>query len=222
MKNRELTERQAQVFNAIRAHIRRTGRAPSRNQLARAVGLQSQAAIDSHLQALERKDWVELIPGRYHGINLLRTDTPIVDTDDVPFVAAGSPILAEEGIQPDKASAQALWSTFERTPDYFLRVRGDSMDKTGIRDGDVVAVRRDPDPREGDVVVARIGNEITMKRFRPTRYGVELRPESTNKNHATIRLDEEPDCEIVGIVVGAIIATPPHEETTGDESPREH
>ena len=215
MKNRELTARQAEIFTAIRAHIRENGRAPSRKQLAHAVGLQSQAAIDSHLQALERKGWVELIPGRYRGINLLRSDTPIVDTDDVPFVAAGTPILAEEGMQPDKASMQALWSTFGQTPDYFLRVRGDSMDRTGIRDGDVVAVRRNPAPRDGDVVVARIGNEITMKRFRATRGDGELRPESTNEDHGTIWLDNEPDSEIVGIVVGAIIATPPNEEATG-------
>ena len=125
-------------------------------------------------------------------------------------------MLAErnQSPRPETLSAQTLWARFEQTPDYFLGVRGDSMDRVGIKDRDVVAVRTDPDVREGDIVIARIGTEITMKRYHRERTTgqIELQTESTNPEHEAIRLTEDTDCEIVGVVVGAIIGTPRGEE----------
>ena len=205
-KRSRLTDRQTKMLNAVRDHIRTYGEVPTRNQLLEATGLRYQAAVDSHLQALERKGWLVIERGQARGIKLLRDDTPIALPEDVPFVAAGTPIEAvEDDVQPKMQTVQRLWNTFAGLPDYFLEVRGDSMDRAGVRSGDLVAVRRNPDPKEGDMVIARIGTEITMKRYHLGRGCVELKPESTNPNHVTIRVDRGMDYEIVGVVVGAVI-----------------
>ena len=144
-----LTERQAKMLNAIREHIRTQGEVPSRRQLLSAMELRHQAAVDGHLAALERKGWLAIERGRARGIRLLREETPIVPAEAVPFVAAGTPIEAIEGdMQPQMQTVQRLWSRFSRTPDLFLEVVGDSMDRTGIRSGDLVAVRRTPRRRK--------------------------------------------------------------------------
>ena len=122
---------------------------------------------------------------------------------------ASTPVLAEDGqTQPQMTKVDALLRSFERRPNFFVEVRGDSMNAVGIRDGDLVAVRRDPDPRDGDIVIARIGNEITMKRYKRGRQCIELEPQSTNPEHETIRAEVGTDVETVGVVVGAIIGTP--------------
>lgn len=205
-KRSRLTDRQTKMLNAVRDHIRTHGEVPTRHQLREATGLRYQAAVDSHLQALERKGWLVIERGQARGIKLLRDDTPIALPEDVPFVAAGTPIEAvEDDVQPKMQTVQRLWNTFAGLPDYFLEVRGNSMDRAGVRSGDLVAVRRNPDPKEGDMVIARIGTEITMKRYHLGNECVELKPESTNPNHVTIRVDRGMDYEIVGVVVGAVI-----------------
>ena len=149
------------------------------------------------------------------GIRLLRDGAPILALDDVPTVAAGNPRLAEE-TRPTKRmnTIESVWRRFEQTPDYLVIVQGDSMDRVGLKSGDVVAIRHHPDPREGDVVIARIGPDITLKRFHRTQTGmIELQPQSTNPEHKTLYVEpDNEDFEIVGIVVGAIIG-PPRDET---------
>ena len=213
-----LTERQAQVLNAIREHIATRGQVPSRRDLCVAMGLKYQAAVDSHLHALERKGWLVIDRGRARGIELVERDTPIVLPEELPFVAAGTPIEASEGdVQPQMQTMQRLWTKFNGTPNYFLEVRGDSMDRTGIRNGDLVAVQQTPDVQEGDLVIARVGTEITMKRFHRAKHRIELRPESTNPEHKTITVERDTDCEIVGVVVGAVIGMRHDKSSDSDE-----
>ena len=123
--------------------------------------------------------------------------------------AASTPVLAEDGqTQPQMTKVDALLRSFEQRPDFFVEVRGDSVNAVGIRDGDLVAVRRDPDPRDDDIVIARIGSEITMKRYKRGRQYIELEPQSTNPEHETIRAEVGTDVETVGVLVGAVIGTP--------------
>ena len=207
MQAKRLTSRQTETLQAIREHIRQHAEPPSRAELAKAVGLKNASAVDNHLQALARKGWITLEPGIARGIRMLGDELAIYG--EIPLVAAGTPILAEEGQpQPKMTNVVQLLRGFEQRPDFFVEVRGDSMDAVGIRHGDIVGVRRDPDPRDGDIVVCRIETDITMKRYQRTTECIELQPQSTNPDHETIRLEGDSDVEIVGIVVGAIIGTP--------------
>ena len=206
MQGRELTERQQEVLDHIREHIRRWGVPPSRAELARSLGLSFGSAVNYHLGALERKGWVQLNRGRNRGIQLLREGKPLFDPERLPTVPAGTPMLADES----KAVLQVpneLARQVHPQADFYVVVRGDSMSCVGYRSGDVVAVKRNPDPSDGDIVVARIGTDITLKCFhRPSATRVELRPRSTNPEHRPIVIDENTtDWEIVGVVVGAMI-----------------
>ena len=217
MKARELTERQAETLGAIRNHIRQHGMPPSRTELGEALGLRYTSAVEAHLRALARKGWLELRPQQNRGIKLLREGMPVLDFEDVPRVTAGRPILAEEEAGGNRLhDFTGVCNQFETTPDYFVRVEGDSMDRVGFRTGDMVAVQRNPEPREGDVVIARIGSDVTLKRYhRASAKCIELQPESTNSEHEVLRVDPRTeDFEIVGVVVGAIIGPPRTTATT--------
>ena len=204
MKATTLSDGQMRTLEAIRAYIRRHGKAPSRLEIAHAIGVTHQRSVDLHLQGLARKGWIALEAGVRRGITVLRDDLTI--HGNVPVVSAGTPMLAEDGQpEPEMAHVKTLLRTFDGQPDYFLTVRGDSMDRIGLTDGDTVAVRRSPVANERDIVIARIGSDITMKRYHRGTDSIELHPESTNPEHQPVRLDNEPDCEIVGIVVGAIV-----------------
>ena len=210
MKGTELSSRQAEALEIIRDHIRRRGVPPSRAEIARAMRIGSQGSVDKHLAALARKGWVEVHPSVERGIQLLREGIPVLREKELPSVAAGTPVVAEEGTEIQRVPHFDSFNTpFEARPDYFLKVTGDSMDRVGFHDGDMLAVRREIEPREGDLVVARIENEITLKRFhRASENFVELQPESNNPEHETIRIGpQSTDTEIVGVVVGAIIGT---------------
>ena len=210
MKGIELTERQSQMLDIIRRHLKRRGVPPSRTEMAREMGLASVTGVDGHLNALARKGWVELIPSVERGIRLLREGAPLLDPDELPTVAAGRPILAEETTEPMRLNDfESFAGQFEARPDWFVRVKGNSMDKVGFRTGDIVAVRRQPEARNGDIVVARIGSDITVKRYQRTRANrVELQPVSSDAENETIRIGPDTeDVEIIGIVVGAIIGT---------------
>ena len=153
--------------------------------------------------------WIQLTPGLDRGIQLLREGTPVFDPNELPEVAAGTPILADES----KAAWRIPDDLAERLhpqADSCLVVRGDSMSSVGYQSGDIVAVKRTPDPAEGDIVVARIGADITLKCFhRPSDDRVELRPCSENPEHCAIMIDEQTeDWEIVGVIVGAMIGPP--------------
>ena len=166
-----------------------------------------------HLHALEKKGWIEVKPGVYRGIYLLYEGTPVFDPGALPTVPAGTPALADESVAvvrvPDDVSR-----LIHPQADFYLIVQGDSMDRVGYGSGDIVAVRRNPEPSEGDVVIARLGHEITLKCFHRAGHDrIELQPRSTNPDHRPIVIDgTTADWEIVGVVVGAMIGARP---TTG-------
>ena len=135
-------------------------------------------------------------------LDTLREGAPLLDPDQLPEVRAGTPIVAEDQPAPQRLDDfESFSGQFEGRPDYFLRVQGDSLNKVGFRTGDDVAVQRNPDVRDGDLVVARIGQEIVLKRYRRvSKRVVELQPESTNPEHQPIRIDaQSDDVEIVGV-----------------------
>ena len=148
MRAEDLTDRQHEVLEHIREHIRRWGMPPSRSELARSLGLAFGSAVNYHLRALERKGWIQLNPGRDRGIQLLREGTPVFDPDRLPEVAAGTPILADESKAvmrvPDELSRQ-----IHPQADFYVVVRGDSMSSVGYRTGDIIAIKRTPDAAEG-------------------------------------------------------------------------
>ena len=206
---KELTKRQRETLDHIRAFIRRNGFPPSRAELSKSLGLSHPTSADTHLTALQTKGWIEIRPDTNRGIRLLGDADPAVPLIDLVEptgeIAAGEPIVAESRIV-DRISP-VVAERFSPGPDYFLRVRGDSMDRTGLRDGDLVAVRATPEAKNGDVVVARFGDEVTLKRFvRVDKRHVELRPDSHNPKHEPIRIDlAKHILHIDGIAVGALI-----------------
>ena len=197
----KLTQRQEQVLSVIRRYIEETGYPPTRADIARELGFKSANAAEEHLKALARKGAIEMVAGASRGIRLPESEgIPIVGR-----VAAGSPVLAQEHIE-DHCNMPA--SFFKPAADYFLRVTGDSMIDIGIFDDDLLAIHRTTDVRDGDVVVARIEDEVTVKRLRrgkDPRY-LELLPE--NADYQPIRVDLQSQAfAIEGISVGVLRRT---------------
>jgi repressor LexA len=192
----ELTARQAQILEWIREHLVATGFPPTRAEIAKALGFRSANAAEDHLRALARKGAIELSPGASRGIRLK-------DGGGIPLVgrvAAGSPILAVEHIESRYQIDNAL---FKPRADYLLRVRGMSMRDAGILDGDLLAVHRTSEARSGQVVVARVNEEVTVKRLKRRGYQVQLLPE--NPDFKPILLDLRRDSlAIEGVGVGLI------------------
>ena len=176
--------------------------APTRPEIAAAIGVRNKSTVTDHLEALARKGLIELRHGRERYIRLLRNDFPIVVAGEV---AAGTPVLAEEN-----ASGwipRAVAEVFRPAPTFFIRVTGTSMNLCGYIDGAHVAIRSQAVAENGEVVVARIDDEVTLKRyFRKSRRYVELRPESSDPAHQPIEVDLKHEAfEICGVVVGALI-----------------
>src|SRR5690606_16211082 len=168
----ELTARQRQVLELIQQHIEDTGFPPTRADIARELGFRSPNAAEEHLRALARKGVIEMVAGASRGIRLVESNgLPIIGR-----VAAGNPILATEHIE-DYCDVPP--SLFRPRADYFLTVHGDSMINAGILDGDLLAVHRTSDAGNGQIVVARIEEEVTVKRLQRTRskYQLLLLPE---------------------------------------------
>jgi repressor LexA len=201
--NDQLTPRQQQILDLIRQHVRETGYPPTRAEIAEAFGFRSVTAAVDHLKALARHGVIELQQGASRGIRLL---APADDEPHLPVVgrvAAGSPILAAEHIEEHHRLDPDL---FRPRADYLLRVRGSSMRDAGILDGDLLAVHRTPEAHNGQIVVARLGDEVTVKRFRRQanwRYRVQLLPE--NPSFAPIQVDlREQTLTIEGLGVGVL------------------
>jgi repressor LexA len=197
----KLTQRQEQVLAVIRRYIDETGYPPTRADIARELGFKSANAAEEHLKALARKGAIEMVAGASRGIRLPENEgIPIVGR-----VAAGSPVLAQEHIE-DYCAMPA--SFFKPAADYFLRVTGDSMIDIGIFDDDLLAVHRTTDARDGDIVVARIDDEVTVKRLKrgkDPRY-LELLPE--NSEYQPIEVDlKDREFAIEGISVGVLRRT---------------
>lgn len=194
----KLTQRQQQVLDIIRQHIDQTGYPPTRADIAKELGFKSANAAEEHLKALARKGAIEIIAGASRGIRLPENlGIPIIGR-----VAAGSPLLAAEHIE-DYCALPADF--FRPAADYFLRVQGDSMQDVGILDGDLLAVHRTEVARNNDIVVARIDEEVTVKRFRrgSSKHIVELLPE--NADYEPIRVDlRDQAFAIEGLSVGVL------------------
>ncbi len=199
-----LTDRQQETLDWIKTHLRKTGIPPTRAELAEALGLRDASSVSGHLTALADKGWIELRPKIKRGIRVIERDNlPLVGP--VAEIAAGTPILADAHIVERLPAAIA--DRFRPRPDYFLTVRGDSMNRTGLCDGDIVAIHRTAIPESGQVVVARFGDEVTLKRLvRIDERHVELRPESHNPAHRVMKLDlAKHILDIDGVAVGALI-----------------
>lgn len=196
----ELTPRQRQILELIQDFIAETGMPPTRAEIARELGFKSANAAEEHLRALKRKGVIELVPGASRGIQLKDSLREQIGLPLVGRVAAGNPILAEEHIEAHYRLDPAL---FNPKPHYLLRVHGMSMKNAGILDGDLVAVHRTPEVRSRQIIVARLDDEVTVKRYRQDGRVVQLLPE--NEEFEPIEVDlAEQALVIEGVVVGVI------------------
>jgi repressor LexA len=194
-----LTSRQEQVLQLIKQYTEDTGYPPTRAEIARTLGFKSANAAEEHIKALARKGAIEIMPGASRGIRIADSQSgiPIIGR-----VAAGSPILAQEHIED---YCNIPHSFFSPNADYFLRVHGMSMKDAGILDGDLLAVHKTDHVRNGQIVVARIGEEVTVKRFKRlgNRAQIELWPE--NPDFEVILVDmRDQEFSIEGLSVGVI------------------
>jgi repressor LexA len=200
-----LTDRQSEILKLIRELTEVSGYPPTRAEIAERMGFRSVNAAEQHLRALEKKGAIEISSGASRGIRV-RDGRPagrhgrLLELPVVGRVAAGSPILAEEHIQ---GRYQVDPNLFTPRADYLLRVRGMSMRDAGILEGDLLAVHRTAEARTGQVVVARLTDEVTVKRFRRRGHSVQLLPE--NPEFQPIELDLRSDPLVIeGIAVGVI------------------
>jgi repressor LexA len=194
----KLTQRQQQVLEVIRQHIDRSGFPPTRADIARELGFKSANAAEEHLRALARKGAIEMIAGTSRGIRLPdREGIPIIGR-----VAAGSPVLAQEHIE-EYCNLPAEF--FRPAADYFLRVTGDSMIGVGIFDEDLLAVHRTTEANNGDIVVARIEDEVTVKRLQrgTHKYDIELHAENPDYEPIIVDLRSQ-EFAIEGLSVGVL------------------
>jgi len=196
----ELTPRQREILKLIQESVAESGMPPTRAEIAEAFGFKSPNAAEEHLRALQRKGVIDLIPNASRGIQLKDSLREQMGLPLIGRVAAGSPILAEENIE---ARYQIDPKIFQPRAHYLLKVRGMSMKDIGILDGDLVAVHRTPEVRSRQVVVARLDNEVTVKRYRQEGKVVWLMPE--NQDFEPIRVDlKEQSLTIEGVVVGVL------------------
>lgn len=199
----KLTARQTQVLDCIRRHIDATGYPPTRAEIAKELGFKSANAAEEHLKALQRKGAIEIIQHTSRGIRLPEETPPQAEETGLPLigaVAAGSPILAIEHIQE---RCQIAPDFFHPKADYLLRVKGMSMKNIGIMDGDLLAVHQTHNVRNGQIVVARIGDEVTVKRFQREGNRVSLIAE--NEEFSPIEVDlSQDELVIEGLGVGVI------------------
>ena len=215
-----LTARQQQIFELIQRAIASTGAPPTRAEIATELGFKSANAAEEHLQALARKGVIELVSGTSRGIRLKASDMRSVNESrlqqlSLPLqglaqlvlpligrVAAGSPILAQEHIEQSYTFGAGM---FEKQPDYLLKVRGMSMQGIGIMDGDLLAVKQAAEAKNGQIVVARLGDEVTVKRYKRSKNVIELLPENPDFQTIVVRPGEP--FVIEGLAVGLIRST---------------
>jgi len=193
----KLTARQQQVLDVIRQYVAETGYPPTRADIARELGFKSANAAEEHLRALARKGAIEMIAGASRGIRLTESSgLPIIGR-----VAAGSPVLATEHIED---YCELPPGFFSPNADYLLRVTGDSMKDVGILDGDLLAVQNTQTARDGQIVVARIEDEVTVKRLkRSGQHSVKLLPENPDYQPIVVDL-RQTEFAIEGVSVGVI------------------
>ncbi len=196
----QLTRRQKEIFSMIQSHIATTGFPPTRTDICEYFGFKSPTAADDHLKALEKKGVIELIPGTSRGIRIVEDEDA---EDGVPLVgrvAAGEPIMSDENIEEYVTMSPDL---FHPHADYLLTVQGMSMQDVGILDGDLLAVHATQEAHTNQIVVARVDDEVTVKRFKQRGNIVTLHPE--NEDFDPIRVDlREQEFSIEGVYVGVL------------------
>ena len=201
----KLTKRQSDVLETIREFISETGFPPTRAEIARRLGFKSPNAAEEHLKALCKKGAIEMLSGASRGIRLVEraSNDDLKEDLGLPVigkVAAGYPILAQENIA---SHVNIPASMFSPQADYFLSVSGTSMKNIGIMEGDLLAVHKTTTVRNGQIVVARIGDEVTVKRFEQNGKIVRLIPENEEFTDIIVDLESE-DFAIEGLSVGVI------------------
>jgi len=210
----KLTARQQQILGLIKDAIENTGFPPTRAEIATELGFRSINAAEEHLQALARKGAIKITPGTSRGIRLCDMSTAqggsqmtlphaALQQLSLPLVgrvAAGSPILALEHIETTYRVDPAL---FSQQPDYLLKVRGMSMRDAGILDGDLLAVKKVDHARNGQIIVARLGDDVTVKRLNKTGSRIELHPENPDFELITVEEGRE-DFALEGLAVGLL------------------
>lgn len=197
---KDLTIRQQQILNYIKDHLSLTGFPPTRSDIANEMGFKSPNAAEDHLRALARKGAIEIVPGTSRGIRL-----PINEQLGLPIigqVAAGFPILAEESIS---GYSEVPSNFFTPSADYLLTVKGSSMVEIGIYEDDLLAVHKTDQAISGDIIVARIEDEVTVKRFEFEKGSSTVKLIAENSDFAPIIINlEDRDFSIEGISVGVI------------------
>ena len=189
-----LTAQQIKVFDVIKESLQSNGYPPTRAEIAKILDFKSVNAAESHIKALVKKGVIEKVPGSSRGIKLVEeiSGIPLIGS-----VAAGSPIMAFENVEKTIHS-----NPLNKSVDFFLRVQGESMIDAGILDNDLVGVRKTRNAENGEIVVARLQDEVTLKRFKKDSSGIRLVAE--NKSFSDIKLDESSDFSIEGKAVGII------------------
>src|SRR5688572_5661804 len=196
----ELTPRQRQILKLIQDNLAESGMPPTRAEIADALGFKSPNAAEEHLRALQRKGVIDLIPSASRGIQLKDSLREQLGLPLIGRVAAGKPILAEEHIE---SRYQIDPKIFQPKAHYLLRVRGMSMKDIGILDGDLVAVHRTPEVRNRQIVVARLENDVTVKRYKQEGSTVWLLPENEDFDPIKVNMREQ-SLVIEGVVVGVL------------------
>lgn len=196
----KLTQRQTEVLECIRHYIESTGYPPTRAEIAKELGFRSANAAEEHLKALARKGAIEMIPGTSRGIRIPELEAKEEGIPIIGRVAAGFPVLAQENIDEHCAVPPDFFSP---KADYFLRVQGLSMIDAGILDGDLLAVHQTQEVRNGQVVVARIDDEVTVKRFQKSGSNVQLIAENQDFDPIEVDLKRQ-ELTIEGLAVGVI------------------
>ena len=189
-----LTAQQIKVFDVIKESLQSNGYPPTRAEIAKILDFKSVNAAESHIKALVKKGVIEKVPGSSRGIKLVEeiSGIPLIGS-----VAAGSPIMAFENVEKTIHS-----NPLNKSVDFFLRVQGESMIDAGILDSDLVGVRKTRNAENGEIVVARLQDEVTLKRFKKDSSGIRLVAE--NKSFSDIKVDESSDFSIEGKAVGII------------------
>ena len=201
---KELTKQQSKVLSCVEVYLNKTGFPPTRAEICKELGFKSPNAAEMHLRALEKKGYITIQSGSSRGISIVKSQQSFEQIGDqmpvIGLVAAGSPTLAEENIEKRIPCDPNMFSD---TFDYFLKVKGLSMIEAGIHEDDLVAIKKTTDVKNGDLVVVRLEDEVTLKYFKKTDHNLELIP--ANKEFSTIEVDlREQEAFVEGKSVGLI------------------
>jgi repressor LexA len=201
---KELTKQQSKVLSCVEVYLNKTGFPPTRAEICKELGFKSPNAAEMHLRALEKKGYISIQSGSSRGISIVKSQQSFEQIGDqmpvIGLVAAGSPTLAEENIEKRIPCDPNMFSD---TFDYFLKVKGLSMIEAGIHEDDLVAIKKTTDVKNGDLVVVRLEDEVTLKYFKKADHNLELIP--ANKDFSTIKVDlREQEAFVEGKSVGLI------------------